>query len=97
MITKVTPLGSRQRNNFYELRDGDLSGVYDFVILDGPNGNGRSLAYLLLKDHLISGSYVLIDDITHYDFIERFLSVFSAKEVIVDPSDENNFAIFRVI
>ena len=43
---------TRQRNCFYDLQEGDLDDSYDLVILDGPNGNGRSLCFLHLKEKL---------------------------------------------
>jgi hypothetical protein len=78
---KVTPLTSRQRNNFYDIREGDLSGIYDLMILDGPNGNGRNIGYLYIKNHLDIESIVLVDDYTHYDFMEK-LSLFFEYEIL---------------
>ena len=47
-FTKRTlPPTSRQRNCFYDISDIELKN-YDLVLLDGPNGNGRSLAFLHL-------------------------------------------------
>lgn len=81
MHCKHSPLSTKQKNNFYDIRDGDITGYYDLMILDGPNGNGRNIAFLHMNNHLQKGSYVLIDDFTHYDFIERFKSLYTAKEV----------------
>jgi len=72
MYPKKTPLTTRQKNNFYNIKDGDINGIYDLMILDGPNGNGRNVSYLHMIDHLDVNSIVLIDDYTHYDFIEKF-------------------------
>lgn len=36
MYPKKTPLTSRQRNNFYNIKEGDINGICDFMILDGP-------------------------------------------------------------
>lgn len=79
MRTKTTPLHSRQRNNFYKIEEGDLNGVYDLMILDGPNGNGRNISYLHMQKHLNIGSIILIDDYTHYDFVEKFDLFFDFK------------------
>jgi hypothetical protein len=81
MVKKESPLSSRQKNNFYEILDGDLKGVYDLMILDGPNGNGRNIAFLHMKKHLSVDSLILIDDYTHYDFMEK-LSLFFEYKVI---------------
>ena len=56
------------RNQFYILQPNDISGMYDYVLLDGPHGNGRSMAFLHTIEHLTTDSIVFIDDSTHYDF-----------------------------
>lgn len=79
MHRKTPPLHSRQRNNFYDIRACDLNGIYDIVVLDGPHGNGRSIAFLHLKNRLSASSTVLIDDHSHYDFETRMLGQFKAE------------------
>ena len=86
LYAKKTPLTSRQKNNFYEVKDGDLTGIYDLMILDGPNGNGRNVSYLHMVNHLDVGSVVLIDDYTHYDFVEKF-SLFFDFEVLHESNN----------
>lgn len=81
MHDKNSPLTTRQKNNFYDIKSRDIHGHYDLMILDGPNGNGRNIAFLHMIGHLKSGSYVFIDDFTHYDFIERFKSIYMADEI----------------
>jgi hypothetical protein len=81
MFKKESLLSSRQKNNFYEILDGDLNGVYDLMILDGPNGNGRNISFLHIKEHLSVDSIILIDDSTHYDFMEK-LSLFFEYEIL---------------
>jgi hypothetical protein len=80
---KITPLTSRQKNNFYEILPGDISGTYELMILDGPNGNGRNLSFLHVKNHLTINSIVLVDDFNHYDFMQR-LSLLFEYEVIYE-------------
>lgn len=73
---KKSELSTKQKNNFYDIKDGEINDIYDLVVLDGPNGNGRNIAFLHLINHLKAGSYVFIDDYTHYDFVERFNQLF---------------------
>jgi len=96
MKPKTTPLSTRQKNTFYNIKDGNLSGVYDLMILDGPNGNGRNLAFLHMINHLVPGSHVLIDDTGYYDFIDKFKSIYNATEVFKSEG-EDNFSIFKII
>tara|TARA_R110000796_G_scaffold38670_3_gene97070 strand:+ start:816 stop:1472 length:657 start_codon:yes stop_codon:yes gene_type:complete len=86
LYTKKTPLSSRQKNNFYEVKDGDLNGIYDIMVLDGPNGNGRNISFLHMVNHLDIESIVLIDDYTHYDFVEKF-SLFFNFEVLHEANN----------
>lgn len=101
---KKTPLTTRQKNNFYDISSDEIVGMYDLVVLDGPNGNGRSIAFLHLIDHLKNGSFVFIDDYTDYDFVERFNQLFDyevyyeTKSGMVDQWNKGgNFIILKVI
>lgn len=98
MTVKTSMLSTRQKNNFYNIFDEDLFGEYDIMILDGPNGNGRNISFLITKNYLKKGSYVLIDDYNHYDFVDKFLSIFDA-ELIFENSDRNyggEFLIYKI-
>lgn len=74
------------QNSTYAINDGDLKDNYDLVIIDGPNGNGRNFTYFYLMDKLKSGSFVIIDDYFHYDFLEK-CSLFFDYEIL----DESKF------
>lgn len=100
MYDKISPLEASQKNNFYDIEEGDLNGVYDIVILDGPNGNGRNFAFLHIKKYLKPESIIYIDDYNHYDFVERCLDnidcdiIFKHTEGIGTGLD--NFVIAKV-
>ena len=65
---------TRVKNCFYQI---DSIGTdYDAVILDGPHGNGRSIAFAVLSGRLKNPAYILIDDCNHYDFLYRCASYF---------------------
>jgi hypothetical protein len=53
-----TDKNPRQQNCFYEIKDGDLDGSFDLVILDGPNGNGRSIAFSAMRPFVSSNFYI---------------------------------------
>ena len=72
---------TRQKNCFYDILNLDINGYYDFVIIDGPNGNGRNFAYLVLKDHLKSNTKIFIDDFDHYDFVDKMRLIFNCKKL----------------
>src|SRR5688572_2005800 len=46
MIDKITPVHTRQTNTFYKVENSMLPDRIDLMIVDGPHGNGRSLAYV---------------------------------------------------
>ena len=98
----------RQRNCFYDVKN--LKNNYDLVIVDGPNGNGRSISYLHFKDKVSKGTFILIDDHNSkdgdfdYKFIEYLKNIIDVKEVYIhenkiNPCFENgsNFALFEVV
>jgi len=64
-------------NAFYKLDEKDLPSVVDFVILDGPNGNGRSIAFLHLYKKLKNGAVIFIDDVDHYDYLIKLEHLFN--------------------
>jgi hypothetical protein len=68
MPLKNTAVHTRQKNTFYKVEDSMLPEKIDLMIVDGPHGNGRSLAFLRCFDRLRFGSMVLIDDASHYPF-----------------------------
>ena len=57
------------KNFFYDLWENDLPDDIDLVMLDGPNGNGRSISFLHLQNKLKDNSFIFIDDYHHYDFL----------------------------
>lgn len=90
----------RVKNCFYDITSDDLPDNIDLIILDGPNGNGRSISHLHLQNKLAEKSFILIDDSDHYDFVERCKQVLDA-EVIVHENDTSihplfNYAILEV-
>jgi hypothetical protein len=79
MKVRIEAPTTRQKNCFYEFQENDLDQQYDLMILDGPNGNGRNFAFLHLKDKMKIGSYILVDDYSHYDFVETMNQFFVTK------------------
>ena len=73
---------TRQKNCFYKIPVDKVNKKFDLVILDGPNGNGRSIAYNFIKPYLTKVSYILVDDFTHYPFIEHLTSTFPNSTLV---------------
>ncbi|NJO61958.1 MAG: class I SAM-dependent methyltransferase [Richelia sp. RM2_1_2] len=71
MKDKATAVHTRQKNTFYKIEQGMLPNKIDLLIVDGPHGNGRSLAYVHCANLLVDGGLVLIDDASHYPFYDH--------------------------
>jgi hypothetical protein len=53
---------------------------YDFILIDGPNGECRKYWYSKLVNNVKSGSIILIDDWCHYkEFEEALVNDFGCK------------------
>lgn len=91
----------RQRNCFYDLDPNDLKPNYDLVIIDGPNGNGRNIAYLHIKNVIKKSSIVFIDDANccdgdyNYNFITNLNYIIDVKNLYENKKE--NIAIFEVL
>lgn len=98
MTIRRAPPHTRQKNCFYNVQEDDLTNEYDIVVLDGPNGNGRSFAFLHLNDILKHGSYVFIDDHKHYPFVKT-LKHFFEVELYSENDDclSEQYAIYKII
>ena len=90
MHVKRSALSTRQKNNFYDLQKNDLNNFYDLIILDGPNGNGRSISFLHLISHVKSGTLIIVDDCTHHDFIEKIGSTLNVEEIFKNNTGINS-------
>ena len=86
---------------FYNIKKDDLDGYYDMVILDGPNGNGRSIAFRHLVDKVRPGTKIIVDDYHHYPFIEdckKLLNVNIIKQInLPDFHRLHGYAILEVV
>jgi hypothetical protein len=47
--------------------------IYDFILIDGPNGEKRKFWYSKIVNNVKSGSIILIDDWCHYEEFEQAL------------------------
>lgn len=63
---------TRILNTFYDVSFGQTFALESIhgVILDGPNGNGRSLVFPLIRPYLAPQALILIDDYDHYPFLD---------------------------
>lgn len=78
----------RQQNCFYNLKQSDLVGNYDVMVLDGPNGNGRNFAFLHMQNKMNKNGIIFIDDLDHYDFEQKMNSFFHTKTLYKQLKDD---------
>ncbi|MGL4821298.1 MAG: hypothetical protein ACRC5C_15210, partial [Bacilli bacterium] len=69
----------------------------DVVLLDGPHGNGRSLAFPMLYDRLAPNALVLVDDHTHYPFEADLFALFHYETLYKNTVDTQHWALFRLL
>jgi hypothetical protein len=61
----------KSKNVIHELVDSDLffekcSETFDLILIDGPNGEYRSLWFNIIKKHVKEGTIILVDDFNHF-------------------------------
>lgn len=88
---------TRLHNTFYEtdLNNLKLDNV-NLIILDGPNGNGRSIAFPLLKDVIKFPFYCLVDNFTHYPFLNEMQRCFSFTKIFEFDYGHNAYSFMKV-
>ena len=92
-FNNIEGINTRTKNLFYEFLPEDLSGKFDLVILDGPNGSGRSLCFNTIKPFLSDTSYIFVDDFDHYPFIDHLKICFPQAKLFKKSKD---WAVFEV-
>jgi len=76
---------TRLRNAFYDYDYSQWPDTsVDLIILDGPNGNGRSIAFPLLRDVVRIPGWILIDDYLDYPFLDDLRKVFKFETIYQD-------------
>ena len=64
-------------NGFYNVENNQFpEHKIDAIILDGPHGNGRSMAFPLFYDYIEEGTLILLDDYHHYPFLDDLNKLF---------------------
>lgn len=104
LAEKTTPVPlsryreTRLRNVFYQY---DFSQIpnqsVDLIILDGPNGNGRSIAFPLMKHKLKSPSWILIDDYLDHPYLSDLEKVFNFEVVKESQLDDNEYILVKIM
>ena len=88
---------TRLHNVFY---DGDpcqhICRKTDLVILDGPNGNGRSIVFPLLKGLVQMPFWCFIDDVTHHPYMEELARLFSYETIFLENFGHDAYALARI-
>ena len=86
------------RNTFYA--DAHLLGLQDstvdVLVVDGPHGSGRSLAFPLFRRSLKPNALILIDDFDHYPFLEDLALVMPCEKVAWGGGGKNWVLMRRV-
>lgn len=90
---------TRIHNAFYDIpfQVFPLVKSIDAMVVDGPHGNGRSLAYPLFFECLKPDAWLLIDDIEHCSFVDDLAKLFRFKIVKKElPSNDKRWVLLRL-
>lgn len=68
----------------------------DVFIVDGPHGNGRSLAYPLLIPYCKPDAYVLVDDFDHYPFLADLRRVTNYRELYREIIGDKRWVLLQL-
>jgi hypothetical protein len=76
---------------------------FDLILIDGPNGDKRSLWYSKIRDHVKNGTIILVDDFNHYkcfsDELDRNFNyeLLSFSDEPFVPYGEHSWKIVKII
>lgn len=89
---------TRIKNAFYSLDNSDIDTLepIDGLIVDGPHGNGRSIAFVLYYRFMHPGTIVLIDDFNHYDFLADLGRCFKYEILERQERKYKSYVILRI-
>jgi Methyltransferase domain len=68
----------------------------DVLLVDGPHGNGRSLAYPLLADLLKPDALILVDDFDHYPFLPHLGQIYRYEELFREITGSRRWVLVRL-
>jgi hypothetical protein len=90
---------SRIANAFYAIEPGDLppDESLDGLVLHGPHGNGRSIAFPLFYQALKPNAVLLIDDFDHYPFIQDAARLFDYTVEKCSNVWPDHWAVLRIM
>ena len=85
---------TRLSNAFYDVDA--ITDPIDLLVVDGPNGNGRSLAFAKARPGLCDGALILIDDCNHYPFVQDCLRLIDCEIVASTIDQRESWILLRV-
>jgi hypothetical protein len=89
---------TRLRNTFYDYGFSALpERSIDLIVLDGPNGNGRSIAFALLKNKISIPGWILIDDYRDHPYLEHLQILFDIEIICQREVDGKEFLLAKII
>jgi hypothetical protein len=90
-IVKASPVHTRQRNTFYNINALKLPERIDYLLVDGPHGNGRSIAFLHAFKKFDRNTIIFIDDHTHYPFLEDLKRLIDVEVIFEHKSADSKW------
>lgn len=88
---------NKMYNTFYEIKNGDLKENYDIIILSGPNGNGRDLAFLHIQDKIKKGGFIMINKLDRYTSLETLSEFFETTVAFQNVTYGERICFYKII
>ena len=88
---------TRLHNTFYDIKPAKYKlDNTNLIVIDGPNGNGRSIAFPLLKQLVRLPVYCLVDDFNHYPFLEEMGKCFNFSKIFEFDYGHDAYSFMKI-
>lgn len=84
-------------NAFYDINPTDLRDKYDIAILAEPNGNGKDIGFLHIKDKMEIGGFILLNYLDRYTSLEEMDLFFDTKTAFMNIVYGNRIGFYKII
>jgi len=87
----------KMQNTFYEINNNDLKDNYDIVIIAGPNGNGRDISFLHIKNKIKKGGFIMLNQLDRYISVETKDEFFKTVVAFQNNSYSDRVGFYKIV
>lgn len=97
MVKSQQNPNKRMINVFFDIKPKDLRTYYDLIIITGPNGNGRDIAFLHIQNKIKPNGFILLNELDKYISIETMNSFFNTQIEFTNNVTIDRIALYKII